>query len=92
MPCGHTCGACPTKSTCHLHDAIDENGAPTEFDIEDLYAKQPPQQQQEEEEEVADGDDKSAGPAADGSVVVAGSADVVAEDKTTKKGEAEDKA
>ena len=40
MPCGHTCGACPTKSTCHLHDAIDENGEAREFDIEDL-AKPP---------------------------------------------------
>ena len=38
MPCGHTCAACPTKTTCHLHDAIDENGVAIarEFDIEDL--------------------------------------------------------
>ena len=21
--CGHTCGTCPTRSTCHLHDAVD---------------------------------------------------------------------
>ena len=37
MPCGHTCGACPTKSTCHLHDAIDEHGEAKNADIEDMY-------------------------------------------------------
>lgn len=23
MPCGHTCGTCPTRNTCHLHEALD---------------------------------------------------------------------
>jgi len=27
--CGHTCGTCPTKSSCHLHEAVD-------IEIEDL--------------------------------------------------------
>mmetsp|Transcript_47273 Transcript_47273/g.111291 ORF Transcript_47273/g.111291 Transcript_47273/m.111291 type:complete len:225 (-) Transcript_47273:40-714(-) len=26
MPCGHTCGTCPTKSSCHLHDIEDLMG------------------------------------------------------------------
>eukprot|EP00755_Sulcionema_specki_P023873 Sspe_Gene.79932::Locus_50238_Transcript_1_1_Confidence_1.000_Length_907::g.79932::m.79932 len=28
MPCGHTCGTCPTRSSCHLHDELQ--------DVEDL--------------------------------------------------------
>ena len=33
MKCGHTCGTCPTKATCQLHDALDAGAV---RDIEDL--------------------------------------------------------
>jgi hypothetical protein len=28
MPCGHSCNACPTMSSCHLHDIEDMTGPP----------------------------------------------------------------
>lgn len=26
MPCGHTCGTCPTRSSCQLHEAVETEG------------------------------------------------------------------